>query len=31
MDEDYIDANAAFVGLALPGEAGSWQTECKVT
>ncbi|XP_042445380.1 probable rhamnogalacturonate lyase B [Zingiber officinale] len=29
MDEDYMDANSAFVGLALPGEAGSWQTECK--
>ncbi|XP_026657969.2 probable rhamnogalacturonate lyase B [Phoenix dactylifera] len=24
-----IDANGSYVGLALPGEAGSWQRECK--
>ncbi|KAH9626558.1 hypothetical protein KSS87_005538 [Heliosperma pusillum] len=27
--DDYIEANGAYVGLALPGNAGSWQTECK--
>ncbi|KAF5740130.1 rhamnogalacturonate lyase B [Tripterygium wilfordii] len=26
---DYISANGAYVGLAPPGEAGSWQRECK--
>ncbi|TXG52634.1 hypothetical protein EZV62_021803 [Acer yangbiense] len=25
----YISANAAYVGLAAPGDAGSWQRECK--
>jgi hypothetical protein len=25
-----IPASQAYVGLALPGEAGSWQRECKV-
>ncbi|KAL5220219.1 hypothetical protein ABZP36_024932 [Zizania latifolia] len=28
LDEDLYDT-AAYVGLALPGDAGSWQTECK--
>ncbi|KAK4274202.1 hypothetical protein QN277_017464 [Acacia crassicarpa] len=26
---DLMPANGAYVGLALPGEAGSWQRECK--
>ncbi|KAL5559920.1 hypothetical protein UlMin_036131 [Ulmus minor] len=26
---DYITANGAYVGLAPPGEVGSWQRECK--
>ncbi|CAL9073997.1 unnamed protein product, partial [Musa textilis] len=26
---DYVNGNAAFVGLASPGEAGSWQKESK--
>ncbi|XP_042451252.1 probable rhamnogalacturonate lyase B isoform X2 [Zingiber officinale] len=29
INDDYLYANAAFVGLALPGEPGSWQRECK--
>ncbi|XP_077215008.1 uncharacterized protein LOC143849729 [Tasmannia lanceolata] len=29
IDESYISADAAYVGLALPGEVGSWQRECK--
>lgn len=29
VSDDYIPASGAFVGLALPGEAGSWQTESK--
>lgn len=29
IDEDYIPANGAYVGLAPPGEVGSWQRECK--
>ncbi|KAJ4851071.1 hypothetical protein Tsubulata_009587 [Turnera subulata] len=29
MSEDYILANGAYVGLAPPGDAGSWQRECK--
>ncbi|GLT60576.1 hypothetical protein SLA2020_333370 [Shorea laevis] len=29
LSNDYISANGAFVGLASPGEAGSWQTESK--
>lgn len=29
--KDYkISASGAYVGLAPPGEAGSWQRECKV-
>lgn len=28
--DDYISASGAFVGLAKPGDAGSWQRECKV-
>ena len=28
--EDYIPANGAYVGLAPPGDVGSWQRECKV-
>ncbi|XP_044476134.1 probable rhamnogalacturonate lyase B [Mangifera indica] len=27
--DDYISASGAFVGLAKPGDAGSWQRECK--
>ena len=27
---DYTSANGAYVGLAPPGNAGSWQRECKV-
>ncbi|XP_062116129.1 probable rhamnogalacturonate lyase B isoform X3 [Humulus lupulus] len=29
INEDCISAKGAFVGLAPPGEAGSWQRECK--
>ncbi|XP_020113077.1 probable rhamnogalacturonate lyase B isoform X2 [Ananas comosus] len=29
IDDEDIYANGAYVGLALPGEAGSWQRECK--
>ncbi|KAL8141243.1 hypothetical protein V2J09_007264 [Rumex salicifolius] len=29
MSDDYIPASGAFVGLALPGEVGSWQRESK--
>nr|XP_048331138.1 probable rhamnogalacturonate lyase B isoform X2 [Ziziphus jujuba var. spinosa] len=29
VNEDYIPAKDACVGLAPPGDAGSWQTECK--
>ncbi|XP_042486945.1 probable rhamnogalacturonate lyase B [Macadamia integrifolia] len=29
INEGYISANSAYVGLALPGEVGSWQRECK--
>ncbi|XXG55814.1 hypothetical protein AAC387_Pa03g3399 [Persea americana] len=29
IDDDYISADSAYVGLALPGEVGSWQRECK--
>ncbi|XP_060673019.1 probable rhamnogalacturonate lyase B isoform X1 [Ziziphus jujuba] len=29
VKEDYIPAKDACVGLAPPGDAGSWQTECK--
>lgn len=28
--EQLAPAKGAYVGLAPPGEAGSWQTECKV-
>ncbi|CAL9073995.1 unnamed protein product [Musa textilis] len=28
-NNDYVNGNAAFVGLASPGEAGSWQIESK--
>ncbi|KAG2698663.1 hypothetical protein I3843_07G160000 [Carya illinoinensis] len=27
--KDYIPANGAYVGMAPPGDAGSWQRECK--
>ncbi|KAJ8772899.1 hypothetical protein K2173_028076 [Erythroxylum novogranatense] len=27
--DNYISANGAYVGLAPPGDAGSWQRECK--
>lgn len=30
INMDYIAANGAYVGLAPPGNAGSWQRECKV-
>ncbi|GAV85402.1 Rhamnogal_lyase domain-containing protein [Cephalotus follicularis] len=29
ISNDHISANGAYVGLAAPGDAGSWQTECK--
>ncbi|XP_024026666.1 rhamnogalacturonate lyase B [Morus notabilis] len=29
ISDDYISANGAFVGLAPPGDVGSWQRECK--
>uniref|UniRef100_A0A2P2INM9 rhamnogalacturonan endolyase n=2 Tax=Rhizophora mucronata TaxID=61149 RepID=A0A2P2INM9_RHIMU len=29
MSEDYIFASGAYVGLAPPGDVGSWQRECK--
>ncbi|XP_057434888.1 probable rhamnogalacturonate lyase B isoform X2 [Lotus japonicus] len=29
IDDDYISAKGAYVGLAPPGEVGSWQRECK--
>ncbi|KAJ8762529.1 hypothetical protein K2173_007968 [Erythroxylum novogranatense] len=29
MSEDYIFARGAYVGLAPPGDTGSWQRECK--
>ncbi|KAK9097004.1 hypothetical protein Sjap_022501 [Stephania japonica] len=29
ISEDYISADSAFIGLALPGELGSWQRESK--
>ncbi|KAF9608237.1 hypothetical protein IFM89_008192 [Coptis chinensis] len=29
IEEDYISADSAYVGLALPGDAGSWQRESK--
>ncbi|KAL0812927.1 hypothetical protein Bca101_069370 [Brassica carinata] len=29
VDKDFIAANRGYVGLALPGAAGSWQRECK--
>ncbi|KAB5568800.1 hypothetical protein DKX38_002593 [Salix brachista] len=29
VSDDYIPANGAYVGLALPGDVGSWQRECK--
>ncbi|XP_024038945.1 probable rhamnogalacturonate lyase B isoform X3 [Citrus clementina] len=29
INMDYIAANGAYVGLAPPGNAGSWQRECK--
>lgn len=28
--EEYTPARGAYVGLAPPGEVGSWQRECKV-
>ncbi|THU63923.1 hypothetical protein C4D60_Mb01t20970 [Musa balbisiana] len=30
ISKEYINGNSAFVGLASPGEAGSWQRESKV-
>ncbi|CAI9116109.1 OLC1v1017177C1 [Oldenlandia corymbosa var. corymbosa] len=29
ISSDYIPANGAYVGLAPPGDVGSWQRECK--
>uniref|UniRef100_A0A2N9FZK0 rhamnogalacturonan endolyase n=1 Tax=Fagus sylvatica TaxID=28930 RepID=A0A2N9FZK0_FAGSY len=29
LSNDYISANGAYVGLAPPGDIGSWQRECK--
>ncbi|XP_052190280.1 probable rhamnogalacturonate lyase B isoform X1 [Diospyros lotus] len=29
INDDYIPANGAYVGLAPPGDVGSWQRECK--
>ncbi|XP_058190698.1 probable rhamnogalacturonate lyase B isoform X2 [Rhododendron vialii] len=29
ISKDYISANGAYVGLAPPGDVGSWQRECK--
>lgn len=29
IDDEYIYADSAYVGLALPGEVGSWQRDCK--
>nr|XP_028950266.1 probable rhamnogalacturonate lyase B isoform X2 [Malus domestica] len=29
ISNDYISVNGAYVGLALPGDIGSWQRECK--
>ncbi|KAF7126689.1 hypothetical protein RHSIM_Rhsim11G0179800 [Rhododendron simsii] len=29
INKDYISANGAYVGLAPPGDVGSWQRECK--
>ncbi|XP_065881231.1 rhamnogalacturonate lyase B-like isoform X2 [Euphorbia lathyris] len=29
ISDEYISANGAYVGLAPPGEVGSWQRECK--
>ncbi|KAL6012682.1 hypothetical protein ACLOJK_003171 [Asimina triloba] len=29
VSDDYISADSAYIGLALPGVAGSWQRECK--
>ncbi|XP_035538697.1 probable rhamnogalacturonate lyase B [Juglans regia] len=29
LSSDYISATGAYVGLAPPGDAGSWQRECK--
>jgi hypothetical protein len=29
-DDDYLSAKCAYVGLATPGDVGSWQRECKV-
>ncbi|CAK9186564.1 unnamed protein product [Ilex paraguariensis] len=30
ISEDYISKHSAYVGLAPPGDVGSWQRECKV-
>ncbi|GAV85401.1 Rhamnogal_lyase domain-containing protein [Cephalotus follicularis] len=29
VSDDYISANGAYIGLAPPGDVGSWQRECK--
>ncbi|CAJ2643126.1 unnamed protein product [Trifolium pratense] len=28
-DDDYLSAKCAYIGLATPGDVGSWQRECK--
>ena len=30
LSDQYISASYAYVGLAPPGDVGSWQRECKV-
>jgi len=30
LSDEYIIAEGAYIGVAAPGEAGSWQRECKV-
>ncbi|KAL3733038.1 hypothetical protein ACJRO7_022545 [Eucalyptus globulus] len=30
VSDDYISANGAYIGLAPPGDVGSWQRECKL-
>lgn len=31
LSDELLPANGAFIGLAPPGEVGSWQTESKVS
>lgn len=30
VSDNYISAEGAYIGLAPPGDVGSWQRECKV-